>query len=77
MHKAVGPNGRIFAFEPQNELADYHKKMIKIMGMENTTIEHSAISSAGGFSTLAVSGDGPSPGATLETELFENDVRSS
>lgn len=77
MHKAVGPNGRVFAFEPQNELTDYLKKMIKIMGMENTTIEHSAISSAEGFSTLAVPGDSPSPGATLETELFENDVRSS
>lgn len=76
MHKAVGSGGRVFAFEPQIELSDYLKNMIKSMGIENVTVEHSAISSAEGFSTLTIPGDGPSPGATLETGLFDKETHS-
>ena len=76
MHKAVGPGGRIFAFEPQIELSNYLKNMIKSMGIENVTVEHSAVSSAEGFSTLTIPGDGPSPGATLETGLFDKEAHS-
>lgn len=76
MHKAVGPGGRIIAFEPQIELADYLRKMIKLLGIENVTVEHSALSSAEGFSTLTVPDDGPSPGATLESGLFDKDFQS-
>ena len=72
MHKAVGPNGRVFAFEPQIELADYIKRMIIIMGMENVIVEHLAISSNVGHSILTIPGDSPSPGATLESGLVNN-----
>jgi len=76
MHKAVGPNGRVFAFEPQIELADYLKRMIIIMGMENVIVEHLAISSNVGHSILTIPGDSPSPGATLESGLVNNESNS-
>jgi len=76
MHKAVSATGRVFAFEPQIELADYLKNMIKIMEMRNVVVEHSAISSEVGFSTLTIPGDGPSPGATLEAGLFDSEANS-
>ena len=40
MHKAVSATGRVFAFEPQIELADYLKNLIKLMEMGNVVVEH-------------------------------------
>ena len=70
MQKAVGSGGLVYSFEPQRALADYLKKMVSIIEMNSVNVEHAALSSEEGTSTLHVPGGGVSPGATLESNLL-------
>ncbi len=65
MCKAVGREGRVFAFEPQRELAEY----LSVLGLQQVTVENLALSSKAGPAVLTVPGGGASPGATLERDL--------
>ncbi len=62
LSKAVGPAGRVVAFEPQPLLADGLNRL----AIPRVTIENMALSSTSGKMTLSIPGSAPSPGATLE-----------
>jgi FkbM family methyltransferase len=66
MRHAVGPGGRVHAFEPQPELAAYLRATCAAMRWENVEIREAAASDRSGQATLRVPGSGPSPGASLE-----------
>jgi len=66
MQRAVGPAGRVFAFEPQPELAEYLAAMARALGHGHVTVIPAAVSRTRGTMTLARPGPRPSPGATLE-----------
>ncbi len=70
MSKAVGPQGRVVAIEPQLELAD----RLKDLYQSNTRIRvrHSAVAEITGTITLHIPGQGPSHGASIHT-LVETD----
>jgi FkbM family methyltransferase len=65
MARAVGPQGRVIAFEPQPELAARLRCSFQPQG--NVTIENLGLSNQCGQLTLNVPGAGPSPGASFET----------
>jgi len=67
MRRAVGRSGRVVAFEPQPELAAYLRAVTAAMGWANVMIREAAASDRTGRATLRVPGDGPSPGASLES----------
>ena len=69
MQKGVGPRGRVFAFEPQAELAAYLRSIVAQSGLAQVTVEELAISDAEGEATLQVPDGGPACGATLEPGL--------
>lgn len=67
LSRAVGPSGRVVAFEPQPALADYLVRACRAARLENVVVEAAGVSEAGGTRTLFVPGaGGPSPGASLE-----------
>jgi FkbM family methyltransferase len=65
MARAVGPQGRLIAFEPQPELAA--RLRCSFQHRSNVTIENMGLSNQCGQLTLNVPGTGPSPGASFET----------
>ncbi|HXA79884.1 MAG TPA: FkbM family methyltransferase [Opitutaceae bacterium] len=65
MTRAVGPQGRVIAFEPQPELAA--RLRCSFQHRSNVTIENMGLSNQCGQLTLNVPGTGPSPGASFET----------
>jgi FkbM family methyltransferase len=65
MARAVGPQGRVIAFEPQPELAA--RLRCSFQHRSNVTIENMGLSNQCGPLTLNVPGTGPSPGASFET----------
>jgi FkbM family methyltransferase len=68
MHRAVGPSGAVFAFEPQPVLAHYLEERARDLG-SRVTVENLALSDANGTATLEVPAGGPACGATLEPGL--------
>ncbi len=66
MRRAVGPAGRVFAFEPQPGLARYLETVRTRMGWENVVVRECALSDAAGVRILHVPGWENSPGASLE-----------
>lgn len=72
MRQAVGPRGRVIAFEPQPDLASYLHQCVQDFGWENVSAEHMGLSSEPGERTLFVPGDGPSQRARLETASAGN-----
>jgi len=66
MRQAVGESGRVYAFEPQPELAGYLRATCGAMRWGNVEIREAAASDRTGEATLRVPGSGPSPGASLE-----------
>ena len=70
MCRAVGQSGQVFAFEPQADLAAYLQRVKLLFQLDNLTVENCAVSSASGSASLKVPGDGPDPGATMETGLI-------
>jgi FkbM family methyltransferase len=65
MARAVGPQGRVIAFEPQPELAA--RLRCSFQHRSHVTIENMGLSNQCGQLTLNVPGAGPSPGASFET----------
>lgn len=66
MRRAVGPAGRVFAFEPQPGLARYLEAVRARMGWDNVVVRELALSDSAGARVLHVPGFENSPGASLE-----------
>lgn len=69
LRKLVGPQGQVFAFEPQPKLANYLRGEVKRMGWTNVIVENMGVSSQSGSMPLFVPAgkDGASPSASLST----------
>lgn len=67
MRDAVGSSGRVFAFEPQAELAERLRRTVEAFGWENVSIHRTALSDRAGSAPLYVPGRS-SPRASLEWE---------
>jgi FkbM family methyltransferase len=65
LRKAVGPNGRVFAYEPQAPLAAYLQAVCTAMKWNNVFVRSCALSDSPGVQVLHVPGEGNSPGASL------------
>jgi FkbM family methyltransferase len=65
----VGREGKVVAFEPQSALFQYIKKLKTLLGWDQLTIEHLALSDAAGKVTLYIPTNkvkkATSPGATI------------
>lgn len=72
LHKAVGPTGKVFGYEPQPSLARYLESVGTTLHWQNVTIHECALSDVAGTGRLNVPGAGDSPGASLGTAI--NDV---
>lgn len=68
MARAVGPGGRVLAFEPQPELAARLMGTVRDLGLSQVTVENAGLSARAGRLTLAIPGEGPSPGASFAPE---------
>jgi FkbM family methyltransferase len=68
MQKQVGPDGRVFTFEPQPELADYLLAAKEALRFQHVEIVHAAVSSSPGTCQLFRPTNAPTPAATLEHE---------
>lgn len=66
MRRAVGSGGKVYAFEPQPELAAALQALAAASGYHNLRVENLALSSSAGTRTLTVPSGGTSPGASLE-----------
>jgi FkbM family methyltransferase len=66
LQKAVGGDGKVFAFEPQPSLARYLKSVCAAMRWENVFVRDCALSDTVAVRTLHVPGAADSPGASLE-----------
>ena len=62
----VGPAGRVIAFEPQPDLADYLERAMTALGARHVTVEALALSDRPGTALLRARRDRTSCGATLE-----------
>jgi len=75
MRRAVGPAGRVFAFEPQPGLARYLEAVRARMGWDNVFVRELALSDSAGARVLHVPGFENSPGASLEDAAAAPAVR--
>lgn len=75
MRQEVGASGRVYAFEPQPELADFLRKAVSAFGWQNVHIEEAGLSGTPGEATLHASADGPSQIATLVPDNADTDSR--
>ena len=66
MRQAVGPAGKVYAFEPQPVLAEQLRALVADSRYENVVVENLGLSSATGTMVLNVPPGGPSPGASFE-----------
>ena len=67
LSRAAGSDGRVFAFEPQPDLAVYLERICRAASLGNVRVEPLGVSDAAGKRRLHVPGkDGPSPGASFE-----------
>jgi FkbM family methyltransferase len=72
LSRAAGREGRVFAFEPQPDLAAYLARMCRAAGLDNVEVEAAGVSDRSGSRTLRIPGaSAPSPGATLELAVAE------
>jgi FkbM family methyltransferase len=71
LRKAVGPTGRVYAYEPQPSLAAYLESVCQIMKWNNVSVHGCALSDVTGVRILNVPGQGDSPGASLEPSVAE------
>jgi FkbM family methyltransferase len=66
MRQAVGPSGKVYAFEPQPVLAARLSSLVSSSGYTNVVIENLGLSSSSGTMMLNVPGEGTSPSASFE-----------
>ena len=69
MSRAVGEQGRVFAFEPQPGLATALQRLAARRRFSNVVVENLGLSSKPGTLTLNVPGDASSPGASFENRV--------
>jgi len=78
MLQLVGKNGKIVAFEPQSMLFAYISKMKKLLGWQNVTVEHIALSDTETETTLFIPTNNVSsksaPGATILNNRERDDI---
>jgi len=65
MYRAVGPKGRVFAFEPQRECGPILRGMKRSFKMSNVTLSSYALSSRSGERDIFVPDNAPDPEASL------------
>jgi len=69
LRKQTGENGKIYAFEPQENLYQYLRYIVTLLGWSNVTVENIALSDNRGEATLYIptnkTKEGSSPGATI------------
>ena len=70
LRRAVGPGGKVYAYEPQDRLAHYLRAVCARMEWQNVVVHHRALSDSAGKRTLHVPGRGDSPGASLEDSVL-------
>jgi len=76
MRRAVGPDGRVVAFEPQPRLAAYLRTATQRMGWRNVDVRQSAVGDAVGTAVLHVPGEaGVSAGASLDSAAYADGSR--
>ena len=68
MQKYVGPEGRVYAFEPQKKLFNYLEQIIQLNQYMNVTIENKGLSAQSGtmYFHIPNTDSGSSPGARIE-----------
>jgi FkbM family methyltransferase len=66
LHRAVGPTGRVFAFEPQPRIADRLRAALAACDLRNVTLENAAVSDRCGEVTMTLPPGRSTCGATLE-----------
>jgi FkbM family methyltransferase len=72
LSRAAGRDGRVFAFEPQPDLAAYLAEACRAAGLDNVEVEAAGVSDRAGSRALRIPGAaGPSPGASLEAAVAE------
>lgn len=74
MLRQVGITGKVYAFEPQQNLYDYLAKLKKGMGWDNFLVEHLALSDRTGTVELRIpagKNKKSSPGASIVKTVFE------
>ena len=70
LSRAAGPDGRVFAFEPQPDLAAYLERVRLAASLRNVRVEAAGVSDAAGTRRLHVPGGGrSSPGASFEESV--------
>jgi FkbM family methyltransferase len=70
LSRAAGSDGRVFAFEPQPELASDLARVCRAAGLTNVEVEAAGVSDRAGTRVLRIPGAaGPSPGASLEAAV--------
>lgn len=67
LSKLVGPNGHVYAFEPEPKNFSLLTKNVKMNNCTNVTIERKAVSDITGTSKLNIS-----PGSTTGHSIYEN-----
>ena len=75
MRQEVGDSGRIFAFEPQPELAAFVRRMVGAFGWSNVHVEEAALSAESGERTLHAPGPRPTQDASLVGALSAQGTR--
>ena len=74
MQKTVGPEGSVYAFEPQPQLAGVLKALLAKMAIKHVTVEQIGLSDQAAIGELYVPGDGSaSPGASLVGKSITGD----
>lgn len=75
MSRWAGVSGRVVAFEPQEELAIYLRRVCKGLTLSNVSVEAKAVGERTGEAILYVPGDsGISPGASVNRRLPEREA---
>ena len=72
MRKAVGIDGKVYAYEPQPALASYLKLLCTAMKWNNVFVHNCALSDRTGGGTLYIPGDSDSPSASLDPAVLKS-----
>jgi FkbM family methyltransferase len=73
LSKGVG-SGRVVAFEPQKQLADYLIAACNLCGLKNVIIEQIAVSEYSGETILNIPGETSSPEASIESAVTRHEM---
>ena len=76
LQKHVGPLGRVFAFEPQSDLAEYLRRTMGVIGARHVIVKNLALSERAGTATLHPRRGRSSCGATLEVRIPPSELLS-